>query len=389
MPDSLGARLRQRREQQGIALATIAEETKIKPSLLDALERDDVSRWPSGIFRRAFVRAYAHAIGLDPDVVVREFLELYPDPAEVVEAFQAASDAEGASVPGGPPTRLRYLVGSAIDSLSRLRKSPAVEKSTNPYAHPAMPPANGMPALPVETHPPDEPVDEPVHSDWSREPASDNAAATGPIPSDPEADVVTDPASEPARVEGPDEAVAAVAPAGKPASIEPDFAAVADLCTELGRVQDSAEVKPLLQEAARILDAIGIIVWVWDGAAARLRPALAYGYSDRVVAQLPSVRRDADNWTAAAFRSARTYVINGDDHASGAVVAPLLTPAGCAGVLAIELPHGNEPTRSVIAAATIFAAQLGQLTGDARAAEPPAQTEPIAPPASSGTRRFV
>jgi transcriptional regulator with XRE-family HTH domain len=385
MPDSLGARLRQRREQQGIALATIAEETKIKPSLLDALERDDVSRWPSGIFRRAFVRAYAHAIGLDPDVVVREFLELYPDPAEVVEAFQAASDAEGASVTGGPPTRLRYLVGSAIDSLSRLRKSPAVEKSTNPYAPPARPPANGMPALPVETHPPDEPV----RSDPSRETASDSAAVNGPIPSEPEPGAVTHAVSEPGRVDGPGEAVADGAPSSKPASIEPDFAAVADLCTELGRVQNGTEVKPLLQEAARILDAIGIIVWVWDGAAARLRPALAYGYSDRVVAQLPSVRSDADNATAAAFRSARTYVINGGDHASGAVVAPLLTPTGCAGVLAIELPHGNEPTRSVIAAATIFAAQLGQLTGDVRAAEPPAQTEPIAPPASSRSRRFV
>ena len=86
MPESFGARLRQRRERQDIALATIAEQTKIKLSLLEALERDDVSHWPSGIFRRAFIRAYAHAIGLDPDVVVREFLEVYPDPVEVVAA---------------------------------------------------------------------------------------------------------------------------------------------------------------------------------------------------------------------------------------------------------------------------------------------------------------
>src|SRR4051812_39051422 len=84
MPESFGGRLRQRRERQQIALATIAEQTKIKASLLEELERDDLSHWPSGIFRRAFLRAYAHAIGLEPDLVVRECLERHPDPIEVV-----------------------------------------------------------------------------------------------------------------------------------------------------------------------------------------------------------------------------------------------------------------------------------------------------------------
>src|SRR5438093_3618672 len=111
LPESFGARLRQRRERQQIALATIAEQTKIKLSLLEALERDDVSQWPSGIFRRAFIRAYAHAIGLSPDDIVREFLELYPEPTEVVSTMTAiTSAADGARTKGGPPMRLRYLV---------------------------------------------------------------------------------------------------------------------------------------------------------------------------------------------------------------------------------------------------------------------------------------
>src|SRR5437867_5208961 len=128
MTESFGTRLRLRRERQEIDLTTIAEQTKIKLSLLEALERDDVSHWPSGIFRRAFIRAYAHAIGLNPDVVVREFLEIYPDPIEVVTTAEAiASVAAGARMSAGPPTRLRYLVGSAIGSLSRLRRSPTAE----------------------------------------------------------------------------------------------------------------------------------------------------------------------------------------------------------------------------------------------------------------------
>ena len=81
---TLGSRLRYERERRQIALKSIAESTKIGVPLLEALERDDVSRWPSGIFRKAFIRSYAEAIGLDPEPVVREFVERYPDPLETV-----------------------------------------------------------------------------------------------------------------------------------------------------------------------------------------------------------------------------------------------------------------------------------------------------------------
>lgn len=83
MGESFGARLRTQRERQHIDLSTIAAQTKVNVAFFEALERDDVSRWPSGIFRRSFLRAYAHAIGLDPDPVIKEFLERFPDPAEV------------------------------------------------------------------------------------------------------------------------------------------------------------------------------------------------------------------------------------------------------------------------------------------------------------------
>lgn len=74
-----GARLRQAREQRGITLRQIAATTKISKSALEALERDDISRLPGGIFTRAFVRSYAAEIGLDPEQTVREFLDQFPD----------------------------------------------------------------------------------------------------------------------------------------------------------------------------------------------------------------------------------------------------------------------------------------------------------------------
>jgi cytoskeletal protein RodZ len=85
MPDeTFGARLRRERERRHIALASIAENTKIRASLFEELERDDVSHWPSGIFRKAYIQAYAKAIGLDPDSAAAEFFERYPEPIDAV-----------------------------------------------------------------------------------------------------------------------------------------------------------------------------------------------------------------------------------------------------------------------------------------------------------------
>src|SRR5687768_11481587 len=141
MPDSFGARLRQRREERQIALSSIADDTKIKLTLLEGLERDDVSHWPSGIFRRAYIRAYAHMIGLDPDEVLREFLEVYPEPAsEVATAAALAAAEEAARRNGAPPTRLRNMVDSAIGSLVRLRRTGGADET-----HPAIPRAEAAP----------------------------------------------------------------------------------------------------------------------------------------------------------------------------------------------------------------------------------------------------
>jgi transcriptional regulator with XRE-family HTH domain len=74
-----GPSLRIERERRRITLEQIAEHTKISASLLASMERNDVSRWPKGIFRRSFIRAYAEAIGLSPDQVATTFLRLFPE----------------------------------------------------------------------------------------------------------------------------------------------------------------------------------------------------------------------------------------------------------------------------------------------------------------------
>ena len=73
-----GARMRHTREQRGVSLRQIAQTTKLSVSALEALERNDASRLPGGIFSRAFVRSYAAEIGVDPEDTVRDFLTQFP-----------------------------------------------------------------------------------------------------------------------------------------------------------------------------------------------------------------------------------------------------------------------------------------------------------------------
>jgi hypothetical protein len=123
------------------------------------------------------------------------------------------------------------------------------------------------------------------------------------------------------------------------------------------------DVPPLLEEAAGLLDAKGLIVWLWDPDAGQLAPSLVHGYSDKVVAQLPMVPHDADNPTAAAFRSAEARTCGEGCHPYGGLVVPLLTAAGCAGVLALELQRGREETLAALALATILASHLAPIAG--------------------------
>ena len=56
--------------------------------------------------------------------------------------------------------------------------------------------------------------------------------------------------------------------------------------------------------------------------------------------------------------------MQGDDPISdGAIAAPLVTPAGCIGVMAAEVRNAREKRDDTLAAAAIVAAQLATLVG--------------------------
>jgi cytoskeletal protein RodZ len=73
-----GGRLRDARERRGVSLRQIANSTKISVGVLEALERNDISKLPGGIFGRAFVRSYAIEVGLDPEATIQDFITNFP-----------------------------------------------------------------------------------------------------------------------------------------------------------------------------------------------------------------------------------------------------------------------------------------------------------------------
>jgi len=69
-PSSAGAALRNAREEAGLSIDAVAQQLKLAPRQVQAIEDDDYARLPGRTFVRGFVRNYARYLNLDPDTVV-------------------------------------------------------------------------------------------------------------------------------------------------------------------------------------------------------------------------------------------------------------------------------------------------------------------------------
>jgi transcriptional regulator with XRE-family HTH domain len=76
--EAFGPNLRRVRVQRGISLDQIAAATKVSQDLWSGLERNDFSRWPTGIYARSYVRAYAMQLGVDAETTVDDFCRFFP-----------------------------------------------------------------------------------------------------------------------------------------------------------------------------------------------------------------------------------------------------------------------------------------------------------------------
>jgi hypothetical protein len=176
---------------------------------------------------------------------------------------------------------------------------------------------------------------------------------------------------EPAVVAGPavPERTATVPPPASEAAASTvetppvDLSGLAALCTQLSRVFDTQALPAALEHAARLLDASGVVVWIGDPDGRELAPVIAHGYPEHLLTRLGTISRDAENVTAAAFRTGLVQTIEGGAGSHGAIAAPLITPEGPVGVMAAEMRDGGERREAARAVAAIVAAQLATLMG--------------------------
>jgi transcriptional regulator with XRE-family HTH domain len=75
---AFGPNLRRLRLQRGISLEELTARTNVSVELWEAMERNDFSRWPTGVAARAYVRDYATVIGVDRTETVDEFCRISP-----------------------------------------------------------------------------------------------------------------------------------------------------------------------------------------------------------------------------------------------------------------------------------------------------------------------
>jgi cytoskeleton protein RodZ len=85
MAATIGEQLRLAREERGIPLREISDQTRISVHYLEAIESNDYKRLPGGIFNRSFVKAYARYVGYDEKEAVEAYTRHMRDSGEADE----------------------------------------------------------------------------------------------------------------------------------------------------------------------------------------------------------------------------------------------------------------------------------------------------------------
>ncbi len=144
MSASIGARLKQARQERRLTLQQVSEVTRVRVRYLEALEADDLSIMPSAAQARGFLRIYAGFLGLDVEALIQE--------ARQAEAPPSVPSADLAAAPAPEATPQPEATRPNLFSRLRRRFAPRVDRSASPPPEPAPPssPAPGGAGLPSE-----------------------------------------------------------------------------------------------------------------------------------------------------------------------------------------------------------------------------------------------
>jgi cytoskeleton protein RodZ len=157
-----GSLLKAARDKRGVSLRHISTATKIPVAALEALERNDISRLPGGIFSRAFVRSYALEVGLDPDATIERFVEQFPEASVAAGhalAEQQQEEEEHDSNQQTAATFVRLIAVSVpivagllyFGTVARRTEPPREQMRTDPPPPPALATPTVAPDVPARS----------------------------------------------------------------------------------------------------------------------------------------------------------------------------------------------------------------------------------------------
>jgi cytoskeleton protein RodZ len=115
---TIGDSLREARMRQHLDIADVESKTKIRAKYLRALENEEFGMLPGPTFVKTFLRTYAEALGLDPQVLVEEYRATY-EPREEADHLQqlgptAVSRRRGGGIAPPPPRPWLLIVLAAL-----------------------------------------------------------------------------------------------------------------------------------------------------------------------------------------------------------------------------------------------------------------------------------
>jgi cytoskeleton protein RodZ len=76
MAETLGEKLRAAREERGISISEVAEQTRIAPMYIECIEKDNYKPLPGGIFNKGFVKSYARYVGFDEQEALQDYARI-------------------------------------------------------------------------------------------------------------------------------------------------------------------------------------------------------------------------------------------------------------------------------------------------------------------------
>ncbi|MEQ1764122.1 MAG: helix-turn-helix domain-containing protein [Pyrinomonadaceae bacterium] len=141
MAETLGENLRAAREERGVSISEVAEQTRIAPMYIECIENDNYKPLPGGIFNKGFVKSYARFIGYDEQQALQEYSRLVSQAEgaqdEHLRAYRPEVLTDDRASPSTIPTIifagiiLALMTGGVLFLVSYLQSQPAAPGATN------------------------------------------------------------------------------------------------------------------------------------------------------------------------------------------------------------------------------------------------------------------